>query len=301
MPSEIMIRKVVITAAGFGTRLLTVTKEQPKEMLPLFIKDNGGNLCVKPLLQMVFEQLYDYGFREFCFIIGRGKRVIEDHFTIDRDFIRQLNDKAKYSLASTLEQFYRKIEDSMIVWINQPEPKGFGHAVLMAKAFISNESFIVHAGDTYIISKNNNPIKRLIEAHEKKRAEVTLLLKEVENPKHYGVAEIQEQNGEAFNVRKVIEKPEKPPTNLAIMPIYIFNPSIMTILEKTQPSLYGEIQLTDGIQKTIDEGLKVQAIKLKEDEIRLDVGTPETYWEALFLSHTHSKGANQMQEQRELK
>jgi UTP--glucose-1-phosphate uridylyltransferase len=280
-----MIRKVVITAAGFGTRLLTVTKDQPKEMLLLFTKNNDGNLSVKPLLQMVFEQLYDYGFSEFCFIIGRGKRAIEDHFTIDRDFIRQLNDKAKYNLASTLEQFYKKIEDSIIVWINQPEPKGFGHAVLMAKPFIGNESFIVHAGDTYIISKNNNPIKRLIEIHEKQKAEVTLLLKEVENPKHYGVAEVQEQDDGVFIVRKVIEKPQKPPSNLAIMPIYVFNPSIMTILEKTQPSLGGEIQLTDAIQKVINKGLKVQAIKLKDDEIRLDVGTPETYWEAISISH----------------
>jgi len=283
--SGIMIRKVVITAAGFGTRLLTVTKDQPKEMLLLFTKNNDGNLSVKPLLQMVFEQLYDYGFSEFCFIIGRGKRAIEDHFTIDRDFIRQLNDKAKYNLASTLEQFYKKIEDSIIVWINQPEPKGFGHAVLMAKPFIGNESFIVHAGDTYIISKNNNPIKRLIEIHEKQKAEVTLLLKEVENPKHYGVAEVQEQDDGVFIVRKVIEKPQKPPSNLAIMPIYVFNPSIMTILEKTQPSLGGEIQLTDAIQKVINKGLKVQAIKLKDDEIRLDVGTPETYWEAISISH----------------
>jgi UTP--glucose-1-phosphate uridylyltransferase len=284
-----MIRKVVITAAGIGTRLLTVTKEQPKEMLPIFAKNNSGGLCVKPLLQMIFEQFYDYGFREFCFIVGRGKRVIEDHFTIDRDFIRQLNDKGKYGLASSLEQIYRKIEGSMIVWINQPEPKGFGHAVLMAKPFIRNEPFLVHAGDTYIISSNGNPIKRLMKAHEKKKAEVTLLLKEVENPKQYGVAEVQEQNGGVFNVRKVIEKPQKPPTNLAIMPIYIFNPTIMTILEKTQPSLGGEIQLTDAIQKIIDKGLKVQAIKLKDDEIRLDVGTPETYWEAIAISHTRSQ------------
>jgi UTP--glucose-1-phosphate uridylyltransferase len=280
-----MIRKAVITAAGIGTRLLTVTKEQPKEMLPLFAKNNNGGLCVKPLLQMVFEQLYDYSFREFCFIVGRGKRVIEDHFTIDRDFIRQLNDKGRYELASSLEQFYRKFENSMIIWINQPEPKGFGHAVLMAKSFIQNEPFLVHAGDTYIISSNGNPIKRLIRVHEKKKAEVTLLLKETEDPRHYGVAEVQEKNDGVFNVRKVIEKPQKPPTNLAIMPVYIFNPAIMTVLEKTKPSLSGEIQLTDGIQKIIDKGLKVQAIKLKDDEMRLDVGTPETYWEAITLSH----------------
>jgi UTP--glucose-1-phosphate uridylyltransferase len=287
-----MIKKTVITAAGIGTRLLTVTKEQPKEMLPLFTRNNGDNLCVKPLLQMIFEQLYDYHFREFCFIIGRGKRVIEDHFTIDRDFIRQLNDKGKNELASSLEQFYRKFENSMIMWINQPEPKGFGHAVLMANPFIQNEPFLVHAGDTYVISSNSSPIKRLIKAHERKKAEATLLLKEIKNPKHYGVAEVQDQNNEIYNVKKVIEKPEKPPTNLAIMPIYIFNPTIMTILENTQPSIDGEIQLTDAIQKIIDKGLKVQAIKLEDNEIRLDVGTPETYWEAIVASHTYSQRQN---------
>ena len=59
-----MIRKVVITAAGIGTRLLTVTKEQPKEMLPLFMKNENRDICVKPLLQIIFEQLYNSGFRE---------------------------------------------------------------------------------------------------------------------------------------------------------------------------------------------------------------------------------------------
>jgi len=285
-----MVRKAVITAAGLGTRLLTVTKEQPKEMLPLFARTESGSLCVTPLLQMIFEQLYDYGFREFCFIIGRGKRVVEDHFTIDRNFIRQLNNKGKHELALSLEQFYRKIEDSMVVWINQPEPKGFGHAVLMAKPFIREESFLVHAGDAYIIP-NVNSIRRLIEAHRRRKADVSLLLKEVENPKHYGVAETQEAHKEVFNVARVAEKPEKPFTNLAIMPIYVFNPIIMNILEKVSPGLGGEIQLTDGIQQLIDKGSKVQAIKLDDDEIRLDVGSPETYWEALATSYKYSKKA----------
>jgi len=283
-----MVKKVVLTAAGLGTRLLTVTKEQPKELLPLFAKTNSGSLCVKPLLQMIFEQLYDYGFREFCFVIGRGKRVVEDHFTVDRNFIRQLNTKGNHELALSLEQFYRKLEDSVILWINQHEPKGFGHAVLTAKPFIRDEPFLVYAGDTYIIS-NADPITRLIKLHKRRKTDVTLLLKEVENPKQYGVAEVQETRSEAFSVTSVIEKPEKPPTNLAIMPIYIFNPIIMNILERVLPGLRGEIQLTDGIQKLIDKGLKVQAIKLNNDEIRLDVGNPETYWEALAISYKHSK------------
>lgn len=284
-----MIRKVVITAAGIGTRLLTVTKEQPKEMLPLFTQNNNGGLCVKPLLQIVFEQLYGNGFRDFCFIIGRGKRVIEDHFTIDLAFVKQLNSKGKHELASPLEHFYTKLENSLIVWINQPEPKGFGHAVLMAKPYVKEETYLVHAGDTYIFSTNNtDPIKRLITNHNKNQPDATLLLKEIENPKQYGVAETKERNG-TITVERVIEKPKKPPTNLAVMPIYIFNPAIMTALEKTQPGLGGEIQLTDAIQKLITDGFEVQAVKLRNSEMRLDVGTPETYWHAIATSYKHSR------------
>lgn len=284
-----MIRKVVITAAGIGTRLLTVTKEQPKEMLPLFTKNSRGGLCVKPLLQIVFEQLYGSGFRDFCFIIGRGKRVIENHFTIDLAFIKQLNKKGKHDLLSPLERFYKKLDDSLIMWINQPEPKGFGHAVLMAKPYVKDETFLVHAGDTHIFSTNTDePIKRLIANHNKNQSDATLLLKEIENPKQYGVAEIKETNG-AIAVKRVTEKPKKPPTNLAIMPIYIFNNTIITTLEKTQPGLGGEIQLTDAIQQLINDGFKVQAVKLRNNETRLDVGNPETYWHAITTSYKYSK------------
>lgn len=282
-----MVRKIVITAAGLGTRLLSFTKEQPKEMLPLFATNDQGRLCVKPLLQMIFEQLYEYGFREFCFVIGRGKRAIEDHFTIDHQFIQQLDNKGKHGRASSLDSFYRKIEDSAIVWINQPEPKGFGHAVLMVKPFVSREPFLVHAGDAYIITPNSAHLKRLTETHEKSGADATLLLKKVTDPKQYGVAEVEEAQDRVFRVKKVVEKPEKPPSNLAIIPIYIFNPIIMAVLEKIPPGLGGETQLTDGIQGLIDEGLKVQGIKLRDDEIRLDVGTPQRYWEAIATSYKH--------------
>jgi UTP--glucose-1-phosphate uridylyltransferase len=287
-----MIRKVVITAAGIGTRLLTVTKEQPKEMLPLFMKNENRDICVKPLLQIIFEQLYNSGFRDFCFIIGRGKRVIEDHFTIDLTFVEQLNNKGKHDLSSPLQQFYKKLEDSLLMWINQPEPKGFGHAVLMAKPYVKDETFLVHAGDTYIFSANNNtPIKRLIASHNKNRSDATLLLKEIENPKQYGVAEIKETNG-VIKVKRVTEKPKRPQTNLAIMPIYVFNNTIITALEKTPSGLGGEIQLTDAIQQLISEGLKVQAVKLRKNEMRLDVGNPETYWHAITTSYKHSHQAN---------
>lgn len=284
-----MIHKVVIPAAGLGTRLFPATKEQPKEMLPIFFKDNSNSLCVKPLLQLLFEQLYSLGFRNFCFIVGRGKRAIEDHFTPDYEFIKQLNSEGKNKQASNLEAFYDMVKSSTIIWVNQPEPKGFGHAVLMAKPFIGEEPFLVCAGDTYIISKNGDHIKRLVEVHLKYKAEATLLLQQLKSLKGYGIAETMKVKDNVFRVKSVIEKPEKPPSNLAIMPIYAFNTRIIKALEETKPGYGGEIQLTDGIQKLIEMGLNVYAVKMRKDEIRLDIGTPETFWEALNLSYKHFK------------
>jgi len=90
-----MINKAVITAAGLGTRLLPISKELPKEMLAIYVKGQNGGILLKPLLQIIFEQLYNFGVREFCFIVGRGKRAIEDHFTPDWDFIKKLKIKVK--------------------------------------------------------------------------------------------------------------------------------------------------------------------------------------------------------------
>ena len=157
-----MIRKVVIPAAGLGTRLFPATKEQPKEMLPIFSTTANGDVSVKPVVQMVFEQLYDAGLREFCYVVGRGKRGIEDHFTPDSNCIRLLEGMGKNGQATDLEDFYEKLRTSTIMWVNQPEPKGFGNAVLMAQPFVQNERCLVHAGDSCIISKDMDYIKRLL-------------------------------------------------------------------------------------------------------------------------------------------
>jgi len=284
---DLMIRKVVIPSAGLGTRLFPATKEQPKEMLPIFSKTTNGDIAVKPLLQMVFEQLHDAGFREFCFVVGRGKRSIEDHFTPDRDSISMLENMGKSGQAADLDGFYGKLKTSTIIWVNQPEPKGFGSAVLMAQPFVQNERCLVHAGDTYIISKDMKHIELLIETYERLNADAAFIVQEIENPQQYGIIEAEETENGIYKVSAAIEKPEKPPTNLAIMPIYVFHPVIFKALEKTQPGKGGEIQLTDAIQKLIDWGLNVYAVKLNKNEVRLDIGSPETYWEALSLSYQH--------------
>ena len=104
-----LIRKVVIPAAGLGTRLFPAAKEQPKEMLPIFSRLVNGNVGVKPLLQMVFEQLYDAGFREFCFVVGRGKRSIEDHFTPDHNSVVMLKNRGRVIRLWTWMIFIRSL------------------------------------------------------------------------------------------------------------------------------------------------------------------------------------------------
>ena len=282
-----MIKKVVVPAAGLGTRLFPATKEQPKEMLPIFSRLVNSNIGVKPLLQLVFEQLYDTGFREFCFVVGRGKRSIEDHFTPDHNSVVMLKNRSKGDQASDLDGFYKKLKTSTIIWVNQPEPRGFGDAVFMAQPFVQNEPCLVHAGDTYIVSENARHLRLLMNVYERFNADAAFIVQEIEDPRQYGVIEAKEIEKRVYRVKAAVEKPEKPTTNLAIMPIYIFHPVVFKALEKTIPGKGGEIQLTDAIQKLIEWGLNVCAVQLSPDEVRLDIGSPETYWEALSLSYKH--------------
>ncbi|HLI45786.1 MAG TPA: sugar phosphate nucleotidyltransferase [Geobacterales bacterium] len=280
-----MVSRAIITAAGLGTRLLPTSKELPKEMLAIFAKNHNGNIILKPLLQIIYEQLFDFGIRDFCFVVGRGKRAIEDHFTPDWDFVKKLKEKGKNTLAYELELFYDRIQKSNIIWINQPEPRGFGHAVLMAKPFIKDEPFIVCAGDTVIFHENEPLLKRLERMYEEMAANAALLLQYVEDPRQYGVAIVERTNKNYLKVKSVIEKPAQIISNLAIMPYYIFDKNIMDKLEKIEPGIGNEIQLTDAIQALIDDDLKVFALELDKGDLRLDIGTPETYWEALKLSY----------------
>jgi UTP--glucose-1-phosphate uridylyltransferase len=282
-----MIRKVIIPAAGMGTRLFPATKEQPKEMLPIFSKTANGTMSVKPVVQMVFEQLHNAGLREFCYVVGRGKRGIEDHFTPDIDCVRNLEGMGKNDLASDLEEFYKKLKSSTIMWVNQPEAIGFGNAVLMAQPFVQNERCLVHAGDSCIISNDMDYIKRLLSVYEKFDADAAFIVLEIDNPTQYGIIEGEEVHPGVFRVKTAVEKPAKPATNLAIMAMYVFHPLIFKALETTKPGKHGEIQLTDGIQKLVDDGLKVYAVKLDKNYAHLDIGSPERYWDALELSYQH--------------
>jgi len=128
-------------------------------------------------------------------------------------------------------------------------------------------------------------LKNLSVVFNRLNADATFLVLEIENPTQYGIVEGEEVEPEIIKVKRVEEKPERPKTNWAIMAMYAFHPIIFKALETTKPGKNGEIQLTDAIQKLVDWGLNVYAVKLDKNYAHLDIGSPERYWEALDLSH----------------
>ena len=124
----------------------------------------------------------------------------------------------------------------------------------------------------------------LVSVFESMNADAAFLTFAVENPRMYGVVEGEEIEEGVFKVKRVVEKPEEPPSSIAILPVYVFKPIIFRALEKIPRGKEGEKQLTDGIQELIEWGFSVYAVKLGDDERRLDIGTPEFYAEALYLS-----------------
>lgn len=249
---------------------MPATKEVPKEMFPVF-DVYGGEVVVKPVIQLIFERLYDVGVREFCFVVGRGKRVIEDHFTPDWQFVGWLRGRGRARQAELLEEFYGKLLSSTIFWVNQPEPLGFGHAVLMAEPFVGGD-FLLAAGDTVL--RDHVYLGRLMGYG----GDIVLLVKRVEDPRQYGVAVL-----EGDRVVHVVEKPAHPPSNYAILPFYRLTPRIFGYLKRIGAGVGGEVQLTDAIELAIRDGHDVRAVQYEGEYI--DIGTPATYMEGLRHGH----------------
>lgn len=279
-----LITKAIIPAAGLGTRLLPATKEQPKEMLPILVSNGAGKLLLKPFLQIVFEQLYIAGIREFCFIVGREKRSIEDHFTIDQDFIKYLKAKNKTETLDDLASFYEKIRNSTVVFANQPQPLGFADAVCCGRFFSGKESFIVHAGDDLVLSKRDY-MSNLFSVFEEYDADAAFFVQKVKDPRKYGVITGRKVSPEVYHVKKIVEKPANPPSQLAVVAVYAFKPEIFEAIEEVKPGVNKEFQLTDAIEALVDEGNAVYALELGHNEKRIEIGDPTSYREA-FLAKT---------------
>ena len=255
------IRKAIITAAGWGTRFLPITKAQPKEMLPL---------VDKPLIQHSVEEAINSGIEQIILITALGKRAIEDYF--DRSF------ELEYFLEQKGEtkrlQEMRELSDLVnVCYIRQKEQLGLGHAILIAKEIVGEEPFAVLLPDD-IVDSHVPVLKQMIEVYEQYQTNVVA----VERVSHqdtikYGIIEPREISGHIYQVLSLAEKPEpaQAPSNLGVVGRYILMPQIFDVLEITPRGKNQEIQLTDALQLM----LKQQSILAYEfGGVRYDTGTP---------------------------
>ncbi|MBL8823997.1 MAG: UTP--glucose-1-phosphate uridylyltransferase [Planctomycetia bacterium] len=268
-----MIDLAVIPVAGAGTRLLPSTKSQPKEMLPV------GR---KPVVQYVVEELAGSGIKRMLFVTGPGKNSIENHFDLNSELINFLRETGKEELLSELAFERAALE---FCYTRQRRQLGLGHAVLCARPFVGQQSFVVALGDSIIgINAQSRIVQRMLDAFEQQSADAVICFEEV--PKHevkqYGIAKPKGEAADVFTLADIIEKPSEAeaPSNLAVAARYVFSPAIFDLLAKTQPGKGGEIQLTDAIRTLIHQGGKVMGIRLGKHEQRYDIGNFESYYSA---------------------
>ena len=240
-----MIRKAIIPAAGFGTRLLPATKSQPKEMLPI---------VDKPTIQYVVEEAEASGIRDILMIIGRGKRAIEEHFDRNFELEAELEEKGR---KEDLEAIRRSASLANIHFVWQKELNGLGDAIRYARDHVGSEPFAVLLGDT-IVDAQPGVTQQLMQVYERYRESV-VALEEVPKSKvgRYGVID-GKRVGDAkdlFMIRDFVEKPkpEEAPSNLAIAGRYVFTADIFDHLDRQKPGKNGEIQLTDAMRRLVKE------------------------------------------------
>ncbi len=291
----------LIPAAGLGTRMIPATKELPKEMLPVPSRGKNGGLFFKPFIQLVYEQLYNAGVRTFIIVVGRGKRILQDHFVADWGFYELLVRKGKKQEAEELKSFLEKLEDSTIIWVDQPEPRGLGDAVLRGLKAITAEWTLIHLGDIKLHHPQANPVADMIRITSTRIDECSrgiLHLLRVEDPWNYGVAvpetrigEGEGSIGELVRIKTLLEKPKHPPSNLAISGIYILKTSeirrALGAIRKNSST--GELELTDGIQLLAEGGGLCGAIG-DGATLFIDIGRPRKYLEAVLTLKEHAIG-----------
>ena len=255
------VRKAVVTAAGWGTRFLPITKAQPKEMLPL---------VTKPLIQYSVEEAINSGIEQIVVITALGKRAIEDYFDRSFELEHFLERKGETNLLKEVRELSSLAD---IGYIKQKEQLGLGHAILTAKEIVGKEPFAVLLPDDIIDSKVP-VLKQMIEVYEQYKTNVIAVERIAsQDTVKYGIIEPKKISGHIHQVLGLIEKPEpaQAPSNLGVVGRYILMPQIFDALEVIPPGKNREIQLTDALQLL----LKQQAMYAYEFEgMRYDIGTP---------------------------
>ena len=234
-----VVRKAVFPVAGMGTRFLPATKANPKEMLPV---------VDKPLIQYAVEEAVAAGIEVMVFITGRSKRAISDHFDKAYELENELSLRGKEETLKIVQNIVPP--HVTCVFIRQAEALGLGHAVGRAKAVIGDEPFAVILADDLIDDDAGGCLSQMTKVFEEWQC--SLLGVERIDPSEtdsYGIVRSNSIGNNLGRVEEIVEKPkpDKAPSNLAVVGRYILTPGIFDKLEQVAKGAGGEIQLTDAI------------------------------------------------------
>jgi len=229
--------KGLLLAGGHGTRLRPLTFTGNKHMLPL---------ANKPMLQYGLEHLKDAGIEDIGIILGPIKEGVIEYF----------GDGSKYGVN--------------ITYIDQPDPKGLAHAVLVAEVFLGDQPFVMYLGDNLL----KQGVKPFVDVFNATGSDFVGGVAIVDDPSRYGVVAFN-KNG---TVNKIVEKPREPISEWALIGVYVFNHKVFDAVKQIEPSWRGELEITDTIQTLLTQGHKVQVQRV--ESWWKDTGKPEDLLEA---------------------
>jgi UTP--glucose-1-phosphate uridylyltransferase len=232
------IHKAVIPAAGLGTRFLPATKAVPKEMLPV---------VDTPAIQYVVEEAVAAGLTDVLVITGRGKRPLEDHFDRSVELEHALEAKGEVDKLAAVRH---ATDLAQVHYVRQGDPRGLGHAVLVAEGHVGHEPFAVLLGDD-LVDPRDPLLSTMIDVQKREGGSVVALMQVPRDQiSLYGCVAV-EGEGDVVRITGLVEKPpaDEAPSDLAIIGRYVLSPTVFDVLRRTPPGRGGEIQLTDALQE----------------------------------------------------
>ena len=259
-----MVKKCLFLVAGLGTRFLPATKAMPKEMMPVLDK---------PLVQYGVEEALEAGMSEVCFVTGRNKRAIEDHFddNVELDMHLKGTDRE-----GALKETRDLMSSCKFSYTRQPKMLGPGHAVKLGQILTGEQPFgVVLADDLcFRVDRNDrNVLQQLLAVYAKYRCSV-VAVQEVAPSKsdRYGIVDGDMVEDGVYDVKSLVEKPapKDAPSNLGIVGRYVLTPDIYDALDEIEPGVGGEYQITDAIDLLAS---KQRVVACRFKGIRFDCGS----------------------------